>query len=78
MTDDRFYLAPPLLAFDLGQHVPTINCLIRVTCNDGLEVAYSLRDVIYYANEHFTARGITSSGQTWFHDGMFTGTIHKQ
>ncbi|KAF8240663.1 hypothetical protein L208DRAFT_1231421, partial [Tricholoma matsutake] len=64
--------APPLLVFDLGQHVPTMNCVIYIT-KEGQCMAYKLIGVIYYANEHFTAHVITSSGQTWFHDGMFIG-----
>jgi hypothetical protein len=69
-----FVQAPPLLAFDLGQHIPTINRLIHITCGEGHQVAYNLKGVIYYANQHFTARVVTSTGQTWFHDGMFTGS----
>jgi hypothetical protein len=68
-----FVQAPPLLVFDLGLHVPTMNRVIHITCREGRRVAYNLRGIIYYANEHFTARVVTSTGQTWFHDGMFTG-----
>ncbi|KAF9455951.1 hypothetical protein BDZ94DRAFT_1135828, partial [Collybia nuda] len=34
---------------------------------------YCLRGIIYYGDNHFTARYITSGGQIWFHDGMITG-----
>ena len=68
-----FVQAPPLLVFDLGQHIPTINCLIHITCREGHQVAYDLKGIIYYANQHFTARIVTSTSQTWFHDGTFTG-----
>ena len=68
-----FVQAPALLVFDLGQHIPIINHLIHITCREGHQVAYNLKGVIYYANQHFTAHVVTSTSQTWFHDGMFTG-----
>jgi len=68
-----FVQAPLLLVLDLGQHILTINCLIHITCREGHQVAYNLKGVIYYANQHFTACVVTGTGQTWFHDSMFTG-----
>jgi hypothetical protein len=78
-----FVQAPPLLAFDLGNNAPSLDPMLRISCRQpgpgrqdtGTPVSnrYSLRGVIYFENNHFTERVITSSGMVWFHDGMFTG-----
>ena len=38
-------------------------------------VIYVIRGVIYFNNEHFTERVVTTSstGMIWYHDGTFTG-----
>ena len=79
-----FVQAPPLLAFDLGNNAPSLDPMLRISCQQpgpggqdtGTPVSnhcYSLRGVIYFENNHFTERVITSSGMVWFHDGMLTG-----
>ena len=61
-----FVQVPPLLVFDLGQHIPTINHLIHITCREGHQVAYNLKRVIYYGNQDFTACVVTSTGRPGF------------
>ena len=71
-----FVQTPPLLAFDLGNDSPILDPVLWISSHghDSLARArYSLRGIIYFENNHFTERVITSSGMVWFHDGMFTG-----
>ncbi|KAF8871244.1 hypothetical protein BD779DRAFT_1430539, partial [Infundibulicybe gibba] len=37
------------------------------------EAHYKLKGIIYYGNNHFTARVISPLDRVWFHDGMETG-----
>jgi hypothetical protein len=70
-----FVQTPPLLAFDLGNNAPLLDPILWVSCRDAHAPPsrYSLRGIIYFENNHFTARVITRTGMVWFHDGMFTG-----
>jgi hypothetical protein len=68
-----FVQTPPILAFDISNGlVLSINSILWILCN-GTRVRYVLRGVIYFDNQHFTERVVTSSGMVWFHDGIFTG-----
>ena len=67
-----FTQTPPLLAFDLGNNAPFLDPVLWISCQD-TRTCYSLRGIIYFENNHFTERVITSTGMVWFHDGMFTG-----
>ena len=74
-----FVQTPPLLAFDLSTtstttngSALTLNSVVWISCEDS-RVRYILRGVIYFDNEHFTERVVTSSGMIWYHDGIFTG-----
>ena len=74
-----FVQTPPLLAFDLSTtstttngSALTLNSVVWISCEDS-RVRYILRGVIYFDNEHFTERVVTSSGMIWYHNGIFTG-----
>ena len=45
-----------------------------ISCDDSC-VCYNLqvRGAIYFDNNHFTERVVSSTGMIWFHDGIFTG-----
>lgn len=73
MKHTVFVQTPPLLAFDISNGlIVSIKPVLWILC-DGNRVRYVLRGVIYFDNQHFTERIITSSGMVWFHDGIFTG-----
>ena len=68
-----FVQTPPLLAFDLSNgSTLTIDPVIWILCNNS-RIHYVLRGVIYFDNQHFTERVVTSSSMIWYHDGIFTG-----
>jgi hypothetical protein len=50
----------------------TLDSIIWISCEDS-RICYILRGVIYFNNDHFTERVVTSTGMTWYHDGIFTG-----
>lgn len=39
----------------------------------GLHYTYILRGIIYFGNQHFSARIILNADQVWYHDGISTG-----
>ncbi|KAF8229181.1 hypothetical protein L208DRAFT_1125851, partial [Tricholoma matsutake] len=49
-----------------------LNTSLQINCNGAASV-YLLRGVIYYANQHFTAHFLNTTGDTWHHDGMARG-----
>ena len=68
-----FVQTPPLLAFDLsnGSRL-TLDPVVWILCENA-RVCYVLRGVIYFDNNHFTERVVTSTGMVWYYDGIFTG-----
>jgi hypothetical protein len=69
-----FACHPPLLAIDLWRgHLAPFDPDLHVKV-DGIRRHYSLRGVIYFAANHFTARVVTQAGIVWFHDGMLSGS----
>jgi hypothetical protein len=68
-----FACHPPLLAIELWQGLPEFGPDLHVEVH-GLHRRYSLRGVIYFAANHFTARVVTQTGIVWFHDGIFSGS----
>jgi hypothetical protein len=65
--------SPPLLAFDISNgSTLTLDPVVWILC-DNSRIRYVLRGVIYFSNEHFTERVVTSTGMIWYHDGIFTG-----
>ena len=73
MKRTTFVQTPPLLAFDIsnGSRL-TLDPVVWILC-DNSRIRYALRGVIYFDNEHFTERVVTSTGMIWYHDGIFTG-----
>jgi hypothetical protein len=68
-----FVQTPPLLAFDISNgSALTLDPVVWILC-DNSRIRYTLRGVVYFDNEHFTERVITSTGMIWYHDGIFTG-----
>ncbi|KAF8237409.1 hypothetical protein L208DRAFT_1247768 [Tricholoma matsutake] len=51
---------------------PPLNTSLQINYNGAASV-YLLRGVIYYANQHFTAHFLNTTGDTWHHDGMARG-----
>ena len=68
-----FVQTPPLLVFDLSiGSALTLDSVIWIPCENS-RFRYILRGVVYFNNGHFTERVVTSTGMTWYHDGIFTG-----
>jgi len=68
-----FVQTPPLLAFDLSNgSALTLDSVVWILCENS-RVRYVLRGIIYFNNQHFTERVVTSTGMIWYHDGLFTG-----
>ena len=68
-----FVHTPPFLAFDISNgSTLSLDPVLWISC-DKSRIRYNLRGIIYYDNQHFTERVITSTGMIWFHDGIFTG-----
>ena len=68
-----FVHTPPFLAFDISNgSTLSLDPVLWISC-DNSRIRYNLRGIIYYDNQHFTERVITSTGMIWFHDGIFTG-----
>jgi len=68
-----FVQTPPLLVFDLSiGSALSLDSIVWISC-ENTRVCYVLRGVVYFNNGHFTERVVTSSGMTWYHDGIFTG-----
>lgn len=66
-------MSPPLLVFDLSTtSALTLESIVWILCENS-RVRYVLRGVIYFDNEHFTERVVTSTGMIWYHDGLLTG-----
>ena len=72
MKRTMFIQSPPLLAFDISSCALTLDPVIWISCLNS-RFRYVLRGVIYFENQHFTERVITSTGMIWYHDGIFTG-----
>ena len=68
-----FACHPPLLAVELWEGLGSLDTSLRISVDGGYR-RYSLRGVIYFAADHFTARIVTQAGMVWFHDGIFTGS----
>jgi hypothetical protein len=68
-----FVWHPPLLGIELWDGMTGFDSELTIEVG-GSRHAYSLRGVIYYAGEHFTARVVTKTGMVWYHDGIFTGS----
>ena len=71
-----FVQTPPILAFDLScgsdLSITSIDPVVFISCENS-RIHYVLRGVIYFYNNHFTERVVTSTGMIWYHDGIFTG-----
>jgi hypothetical protein len=77
MRVTTFHHLPPLLAFDLtGGLMPTLPLTISIIANE-MQQTFTLKGVIHYAHNHFTAHVRLATG-TWFHDGMVTGRALRQ
>ena len=61
----------PILAFEWGSQQPAIQNTITIVCKTTC-VTYSLKGIIYYADNHFTAHFKSADGTTWYHDGIST------
>ena len=74
MKQTIFIQTPPLLVFDISisSSALALDHVVWILCNNS-RIRYVLRGVIYFANQHFTERVITSTGMIWYHDGIFTG-----
>jgi uncharacterized protein DUF6570/helitron helicase-like protein/PIF1-like helicase len=72
MKRTMFVQSPPLLAFDISSSALTLDPVIWISCLNS-RFCYVLRGVIYFQNQHFTERVVTSTGMIWYHDGIFTG-----
>jgi hypothetical protein len=68
-----FTCHPPLLAIELWQGLAAFDPVLHIDVR-AVRRRYSLRGVVYFAANHFTARVINRSGFVWFHDGIFTGS----
>lgn len=73
LQSTSFVQTPPIMVFDLGECVPSLSSILRITSGENIHVSYNLRGIIYYKDQHFTSRFITRTSMIWFHDGMFTG-----
>ncbi|KAF8227015.1 hypothetical protein L208DRAFT_1298768 [Tricholoma matsutake] len=58
-------------SFEWGLHQPGLTNTICITSDTSI-ATYSLRGIIYYAANHFTAHYCSNTGLTWYHDGMTT------
>ena len=74
MKRTTFIQTPPLLAFDIScsSTLISIDPVVWILC-DNSRIRYDLRGVIYFDNQHFTERVVTTTGMIWYHDGIFTG-----
>ena len=50
----------------------TLDPVVWISCENS-RVHYILRGVVYFSNNHFTERVVTSTSMIWYHDGIFTG-----
>lgn len=62
---------PPLIAFDFAWQNPDIDTQLEISIRES-NFLYRLRGIIYFGDNHFTARIVSNEGTTWFHDGMET------
>ena len=67
----EFMSAQPLLALEFAGHQIKIDNQISIKI-ENREHIYSLVGIIYYGDDHFTARIISEDQQIWFHDGITT------
>ncbi|KIM35719.1 hypothetical protein M413DRAFT_56254, partial [Hebeloma cylindrosporum] len=68
----KFVKAQPLFAVDFAGNEIEIDNQLCIEVDD-VEFSYSLLGIVYYGNDHFTARIILNDGSIWFHDGITTG-----
>jgi hypothetical protein len=54
-----------------NDNIPSLDAVLKIACGE-TQIRYNVRSSIYYKNDHFTACVVTSAGQVWSHDGMFT------
>ncbi|KAF9459637.1 hypothetical protein BDZ94DRAFT_1312254 [Collybia nuda] len=69
----KFCLTPHIISFELSGQVLHIEDKLQILVNN-MRYEYQLRGLIYYGDSHFTSRIVDSSGMTWFHDGIITGS----
>jgi hypothetical protein len=69
---NEFAVAPPLLAIDISGHDLQLDNETYVKVGN-VQYTYTLIGIVYYGDDHFTARIILEDGQIWFHDGITTG-----
>jgi hypothetical protein len=68
---NEFMSAQPLLALEFAGHQLKIDNQISIRI-ENREYIYNLVGIIYYGDDHFTARIIPEDEQIWFHDGITT------
>jgi hypothetical protein len=66
-----FALHPPLITIELHEDPSTLEEL-DIT-SGGVRRKYHLRELIYYAAEHFTVCFIAQLGMVWYHNRLLTG-----
>ena len=69
---NEFVSAQPLLALEFSGHRLKIDNQISIRIENTREHIYNLVGIIYYGDDHFTARIILEDEQIWFHDGITT------
>ena len=75
---NEYVSAPPLLAVEVSGHDIQIDNQISIKVED-VQYTYTMIGIVYYGDDHFTARIILEDKQIWFHDGITTGhnTIYE-
>ena len=68
----EYMSAQPLLALEFAGHRLKIDNQISIMIENTTEHIYNLVGIIYYGDDHFTARIISEDEQIWFHDGITT------
>ena len=69
---NEYVSAPPLLAIEVSGHEIQLDNQISIKV-ENVQYTYTLVGIVYYGDDHFTARIILEDGQVWFHDGITTG-----
>ena len=62
----------PLIFLEFTNHTIHLHHIIQITIQNQ-QYQYTLRGIMYYNNNHFTSRFISTDNIIWFHDGLTTG-----
>ena len=66
----RFQYGPPLLVFSMAGSRTHINTSFDIVSIDNCVSMYTLLAIIYYTDQHFTAKIVTCDGRIWYYDGL--------